>query len=98
MTTHKQNESFYVCNANFGLFYVAFKVKFTSCDEGVLGDKIHFLYEYTKLDDMRTKYISSCNRLSANVHNFTRMLHTNEPNKINNLATFTLYGLKLYDQ
>ena len=95
MTTHKQNESFYVCNANFGLFYVAFKVKFTSCDEGVLGDKIHFLYEYTKLDDMRTKYISS---LSANVHNFTRMLHTNEPNKINNLATFTLYGLKLYDQ
>ena len=34
----------------------------------------------------------------VNVHNFTRMLHTSEPDKINNLATFILYGLKLYGQ
>jgi len=26
----------------------------TICDEGVLGDEIHFLYECTKLHDLRT--------------------------------------------
>ena len=58
--------------------------------------KFTFLYEYTKLDDLRTKYISSCNRMSANVYNFTRMLQNSEPDKINNLAKFILCGLKLF--
>ena len=66
--------------------------------EGVLGDEIHFLYVCTKLHDLRTKYKSSCNRMSANVHNFTRMLQNSEPDKINNLAKFILCGLKLYGQ
>ena len=70
----------------------------TICDEGVLGDEIHFLYECTKLDDLRTKYISSCNRMSANVYHCTRMLQNSEPDKINNLAKFILCGLKLYGQ
>ena len=70
----------------------------TICDEGVLGDEIHFLYECTKLDDLRTKYISSCNRMNANVYNFTRMLQNSEPDEINNLAKFILCGLKLYGQ
>ena len=70
----------------------------TICDDGVLGDEIHFLYECTKLDDLRTKYISSCNRMSANVYNCTRMLQNSEPDKINNLAKFILCGLKLYGQ
>ena len=70
----------------------------TICGEGVLGDDIHFLYESTKLDDLRTKYISSCNRMSTNVHNFTLMLQTSEPDKINKLAKFILSGLKLYGQ
>ena len=54
----------------------------TICDE---GDEIHFLYVCTKLDDLRTKYISSCNSMSANVYNFTRMLQNSEPDKINNV-------------
>ena len=70
----------------------------TICDECVLGDEIHFLCERAKLDDLKTKYISSCNRMSANVHNFTRILQTSEPDKINSLAKFILYGLKLYSQ
>ena len=28
---------------------------YTICDEGVLGNDIHFVYECTKLDDLRTK-------------------------------------------
>ena len=70
----------------------------TICDEGVLGDEIHFLYECTKLDDQINKYIPSCNRASANIHNFTRMLQTTEPDQVNDLAKFILYGLKLYCQ
>ena len=70
----------------------------TICDEGVLGDEIHFLYECTKLVDLRNKYIPSCNRASANIHNFTRMLQTTEPDQVNDLAKFILYGLKLYCQ
>ena len=70
----------------------------TICDEGVLCDEIHFLYECTKLDDLITKYISSCNMMNANVHNVTRMLQTSEPDKINNLAKCILYVLKLYGQ
>ena len=68
------------------------------CDECVLGDEIHFLCECTKLDDLRTKYISSCNRMGANVYNFTRMLQNSELDKINNLAKFILCVLKLYGQ
>ena len=51
----------------------------------------------SKLDDLRTKYISPCNRMSANIYNFTHMLQNSEPDKINNLAKF-LCGLKLYGQ
>ena len=52
----------------------------------------------TKLDDVTTEHISSCNRMSANVYNFTRILQNSEPDKINNLAKFILCGLKLYGQ
>ena len=58
----------------------------TICDKGVLSDEIHFLYECTKLDNLRTKYLSSCNRLSPNVNNCTHMLQTSEPDKINGLT------------
>ena len=64
-------------------------------DEGVLGDEIHFLYECTKLDDLKTKYIFSCNRMSVNVCNFTRMLQNSEPDKINNLAKLIHVWLKI---
>ena len=70
----------------------------TICDEGVLGEEIHFLYESTKLDALRTKYVSSCNRMSTNGHNLTRMLQTSEPDTINNLAKFILCDLQLYGQ
>ena len=70
----------------------------TICDEDVLVDELHFLYECTKLHDLRTKYISSCNRISVNVHNFTHTLQTSEPDKMNNLAKFILCGLKLCGQ
>ena len=65
----------------------------TICGEGVSGDDIHFLYECTKLLDLRTKYISSCNRMSTNVHNLTLMLQTSEPDNIYNLAKFILCDL-----
>ena len=67
----------------------------TICDEDVLGDEIHLLYECTKLDDLRTIYGSSCNSMSANVYNFARMLQNSEPDKIKYLAKFILYGFKL---
>ena len=66
----------------------------TICDEGILCDEIRFLYECTKLHDMRTKYLSSCNRMSSNVHNFIRMLQTSEPDKINNLAKLILHCIE----
>ena len=62
------------------------------------GDDILILYDYTKLDDLRTKYISSCNRMSGNEHNFFHMPHISEPDKIYDPAKFILYGLKRYGQ
>ena len=31
----------------------------THCDQSLMGDEIHFLYECTKLNNLRVKYMSS---------------------------------------
>ena len=64
----------------------------------MLGNEIHFLYEYPTWDDLRLKYVSACTRVSANVHSVIHMLQTSEPDKIYDRAKFILYSLKLYGQ
>ena len=61
------------------------------------GDEIHFLYECTKLNNLRVKYMSSPGiRREPNVFNFVNIMQTNDPETIGNLAKFILHGLKLY--
>ena len=38
------------------------------CDEGVIGDEIHFLFECPKLEDLRIKYMALGDRMRPNVH------------------------------
>ena len=40
------------------------------CDEGVIGDEIHFLFECPKLEDLRIKYMALGDRMRPNVYNF----------------------------
>ena len=69
----------------------------TNCDKSVMGDKIHFLYECTKLNNLRVKYMFSPDiRREPNVFNFVNIMQTNYPETIGNLAKFILHGLKLY--
>ena len=66
----------------------------TNCDKSVMGDEIHFLYECTKLNNLRVKYLFSPDiRREPNVFN---IMQTNYPETIGNLAKFILHGLKLY--
>ena len=44
------------------------------CDKAVIGDKINFLYECTRLSDLRVKSMYWCIRLMPNVPNIVRML------------------------
>ncbi len=37
------------------------------CDEGVIGDEIHFLFECQKLEDLRIKYMALGDRMRPNV-------------------------------
>ena len=66
------------------------------CDEGVIGDEIHFLLEFPKLEDLRMKYMALWDRLRPNVYNFVNMFQDNDPGTIYSLAKFAFYGLKLY--
>ena len=69
----------------------------THCDQSLMGDEIHFLYECTKLNNLRVKYMSSPGiRREPNVFNFVNIMQTNDPETIGNLAKFILHGLKLY--
>ena len=43
------------------------------CDEGVIGDAIHFLFECQKLD-VRIKYMALGDRIRPNEYNFVHML------------------------
>ena len=52
------------------------------CDESVIGDEIHFLFECPKLEDLRIKYMALGDRMRPNVYNFVHMLQDNEPGKI----------------
>ena len=62
-----------------------------------MGDEIHFLYECTKLNNLRAKYLFSPDiRRESNVFNFVNIMQTNDPETIGNLAKFILHGLKLY--
>ena len=64
-----------------------------------MGDDIHFLYECTKLNTLRAKYLFSPDiRRETNVFNFVNIcfMQTNDPETIGNLAKFILHGLKLY--
>ena len=67
----------------------------TNCDKSVMGDEIHFLYECTKLNNLRVKYLFSPDiRREPNVFNFVNIMQTNYPETIGNLAKFILHGLK----
>ena len=69
----------------------------THCDQSLMGDEIHFLYECPKLNNLRVKYMYSPDiRREANVFNFVNIMQTNDPVTIGNLAKFILHGLKLY--
>ena len=62
-----------------------------------MGDEIHFLYECTKLNNLRVKYMSSPGiRREPNTFNFVNIMQTNDPETIGNLAKYILHGLKLY--
>ena len=62
-----------------------------------MGDEnLHFLYECTKLNNLRAKYLFSPDiRRESNVFNFVNIVQTNDPETIGNLAKFILHGLKL---
>ena len=68
------------------------------CDEGVIGDNIHFLFECEKLEDFRIKYKALGDRMRPNVYNFVHLLHDDDPGTIHSLAKFAFYDLKLYFQ
>ena len=63
-----------------------------------MGDKINFLYECTKLNNLIVKYMSSSGiRREPNVFNFENSMQSaNDPETIGNLAKCILHGLKLY--
>ena len=49
----------------------------TNCDKSVMGDEIHFLYECTKLNNLRVKYLFSPDiRREPNVFNFVNIMQT----------------------
>ena len=61
-----------------------------------MGDDIHFLYECTKLNNLRVKYLFSPDiRREPNVLNFVNIMQTNDPETIGNLAKLILHGVKL---
>ena len=64
------------------------------CDDGVIGDEIHFLFECPKLEDLRIKYMASGDRIKPNEYNFIHMLQDDDPDIIYSLAKFAFYGLK----
>ena len=54
---------------------------------------IHFLYECTKLNNLRVKYMSSPRiRREPNVFNLVNIMQANDPETIGNLAKFILHG------
>ena len=72
-------------------------VALRSLDQSLMRDEIHCLYECTKLNNLRVKYMSSPGiRREPNVLHFVTIMQTNDPETIGNLAKFILHGLKLY--
>ena len=69
---------------------------FRICDESVIGDEIHFLFECPKLEDLRKKCMALLDRMRPNVYNFVHTLQDNDPGTIYSLAKFAFYGMKLY--
>ena len=66
------------------------------CDEGVIGDEIHFLFECPKLEDLRIKYIMALrDRMRPNVYNFVHMLQDDDPDKIIIIAWQNLHFMVL---
>ena len=62
----------------------------TNCDKSVMGDEIHFLYECTKLNNLRAKYLFSPDiRRESNVFNFVNIMQTNDPETIGNLQSLS---------
>ena len=67
------------------------------CDEGVIGDEIHYLFECPMLEGLIIKYMALLDRMRHNVYNFVIiMLQDNDLGTIYSLAKFAFYGLKLY--
>ena len=67
----------------------------THCDKSLMWDEIHCLYECTKLNNLRVKYMSSPGiRREPNVFNFVNIMQTNDPETIGNLAKVYLAWIK----
>ena len=66
------------------------------CDEGVIGDEIHFLFECAKLEDLRIKYMALGDRMRHNVYNILYMLQDDDPDTIYSPLTFAFHALQLY--
>ena len=93
MGTHKLP----VNNSKHLMYLELIDITSTNCDKSVMGDEIHFLYECTKLNNLRVKYLLSPDiRREPNVFNFVNIMPKNYPETIGNLAKFILLGLKLY--
>ena len=56
------------------------------CNKAGIRDEIHFLYECSKLDGLRIKYMSSYIRMNLNVPNFIHMLQNNDLGTTDSLA------------
>ena len=51
----------------------------THCDQSLMGDEIHFLYECPKVNNLRVKYMYSPDiRREPNVFKFVNIMQTNE--------------------
>ena len=66
------------------------------CDEGVICDEIHVLFECPKLEDLRIKYMALVDIMLPNVYSYVHMLQDDDPDAIYSLAKLAFYGFKLY--
>ena len=96
MGTHKlpvnNSKHFNVRRADTGIVQIVTK--------SVMGDEIHFLYECTKLNNLRVKYLFSPDiRREPNVFDFVNIMQTNDPETIGNVSRcgllifITIHGL-----
>ena len=45
------------------------------CDEGVIGDEFHFVFECSKLEDFGIKYMALRDRMRPNVYNVVHICY-----------------------